>query len=72
MYGASDEIKLCDFGFEVTKLECGKEEIGGDMFSAPEGKFGEKCDVWSLGCLLYYILTGQIPPFGEGSEESNS
>ncbi len=38
-------------------------------YAAPEYQGGEAtplCDVYSLGCVFYFLLTG-VPPFGEGS-----
>ena len=32
-----------------------------------EGNFDEKCDVWSIGCIVYTMLTG-VPPFNARSD----
>jgi calcium-dependent protein kinase len=47
--------------------------IGTAYYIAPEvlnekGKYTEKCDIWSLGVILYMLLTG-IPPFNGRTEE---
>merc|ERR1719230_560989 len=42
----------------------GKIVGGTPVTMAPEvwkGDFGPKCDVWSLGCILYELLTGRFP-----------
>eukprot|EP00928_Gymnodinium_smaydae_P034892 TRINITY_DN2463_c0_g1_i1.p1 TRINITY_DN2463_c0_g1~~TRINITY_DN2463_c0_g1_i1.p1 ORF type:complete len:747 (-),score=143.30 TRINITY_DN2463_c0_g1_i1:53-2293(-) len=42
----------------------GREVGGTPLTMAPEvweGSFGPKCDVWSVGCVLFELLTGQMP-----------
>jgi calcium-dependent protein kinase len=39
---------------------------------APEvnkGKYGMKCDVWSLGIMLFVMLTGSFPFKGDTEED---
>ncbi|OIW22612.1 kinase-like protein [Coniochaeta ligniaria NRRL 30616] len=64
-----ENVKLCDFGF--TREYEGKANhlqtfCGTICYSAPEmlkgEKYaGEKVDVWSLGVILYALLTGELP-----------
>jgi len=65
----NESVKLCDFGF--TREYEGKAAhlqtfCGTICYSAPEmlrgEKYaGEKVDVWSLGIILYALLTGELP-----------
>ncbi|KAL9103621.1 MAG: hypothetical protein Q9163_001348 [Psora crenata] len=62
-------VKLCDFGFTREydgSLSYLQTFCGTVCYSAPEmlrgEKYaGEKVDVWSLGIILYALLTGQLP-----------
>lgn len=64
-----ENVKLCDFGF--TREYEGRSSYlqtfcGTVCYSAPEmlkgEKYaGEKVDVWSLGIILYALLTGELP-----------
>lgn len=47
-----------------------KETVGSAYYVAPEiliGEYNEKCDIWSIGVILFIMLAGR-PPF-EGSNE---
>lgn len=61
-------IKIIDFGlskyFEKGMRRM-NEKQGTCYYMAPEvlkGFYSEKCDLWSVGCLLYILLIG-VPPF---------
>ncbi|GAA2109581.1 serine/threonine-protein kinase [Streptomyces synnematoformans] len=66
-------VKILDFGLvkplaaDATRLTVTGEEMGTAAYSAPEVLTGEheadvRSDLYSLGCLLYQLLTG-APPF---------
>lgn len=64
-----DNVKLCDFGF-TREYEGTARHLqtfcGTTCYAAPEmlkaEKYaGEKVDVWSLGVILYALLTGELP-----------
>jgi hypothetical protein len=69
------EVKLVDFGLSkmIGPSEACKEPFGTIGYAAPEILKGEPydkaIDIWSLGIVLYIMLTGQMP-FDERSEEA--
>ena len=75
MVGEDGQIKLIDFGLSrlnQTKTTKMKDLVGTPYYVAPEvlkGKYVSKCDMWSLGVLLYIMLSGYIPFNGDNSEE---
>ena len=61
-------IKVADFGLSRVFSAENKvmtSVVGTTFYMSPEvinGKYNEKCDVWSAGCILYIMLCGR-PPF---------
>ena len=53
------EVKITDYGLARVKNECRQRSVSN--FMAPEiffqNLYGEKCDLWSLGCVIYYLHT---------------
>lgn len=61
------DVKIIDFGLAAeTNDSFGMlwTDVGTSYFKAPEiyeGSYGKKCDVWSLGVILYMLLSGWYP-----------
>ena len=67
-------VKLIDFGtakiFEIGNMQKGL--VGSSYYIAPEvirGKYDESCDIWSIGVIMYIMLTG-VPPFYGNDDDS--
>ena len=68
---ATKELKLVDFGLS-NKFGRGFEQlhskVGTIYYVAPEvlmGNYDAKCDMWSLGVLLFTMLSGNLPFYDE-------
>ena len=68
------QVKLIDFG-TAKIFEKGQQEnkyVGSSYYMAPEiikRQYNEKCDLWSIGVILYILLTGRPPFDGNDDEE---
>ena len=68
-------LKLIDFGSSV-EFDKGKEVLktvnGTSYYIAPEvlkKNYDERCDVWSVGVMLYILLSGKPPFDGKNDNE---
>eukprot|EP00931_Biecheleriopsis_adriatica_P064183 TRINITY_DN39006_c0_g1_i1.p1 TRINITY_DN39006_c0_g1~~TRINITY_DN39006_c0_g1_i1.p1 ORF type:complete len:607 (+),score=125.64 TRINITY_DN39006_c0_g1_i1:29-1822(+) len=73
----SNDVKLSDFGLSTTfrtKVPL-TQRCGTPSHMAPEvfnKNYTKQCDVWSCGCMLYWLLSQQLP-FGKvGLSEENA
>ena len=67
-------IKICDFGLSALKNNTDKLHtiLGTPYYMAPEvlkGDYNEKCDIWSIGAITYYLITGTEPFKGNTSNQ---
>jgi tRNA A-37 threonylcarbamoyl transferase component Bud32 len=74
----SGRCKVCDFGLALFEIEATSAEnktrcVGTPYFIAPEVAVGkgatEQSDIYSLGCTLWYLLTGRQPYSGTSARE---
>jgi calcium-dependent protein kinase len=70
---ANSEVKLVDFGMAVKFSEDPMHTVvGTPYYLAPEvclGNYGKECDVWSLGVVMFFLLTGRQPFKGKNMSE---
>ncbi|MCS6797816.1 MAG: protein kinase [Myxococcota bacterium] len=76
--GAEEIVKVCDFGIAKIQEQEGGSAItvrgfvcGTPEFMAPEQARGEeldrRADIYAAGCLLYQLLTGEMPFVAESA-----
>ncbi|CAI9770469.1 unnamed protein product [Fraxinus pennsylvanica] len=78
LFDSAGRLKLADFGFAewfgVSDEGLMTGVVGTPYYVAPEvlmgGEYNEKVDVWSAGVILYIMLSGVPPFYGEGPAET--
>lgn len=70
----NNQIKVIDFGasqkFDPTKKM--NQIYGTAYYIAPEilkSEYNERCDIWSVGVILYILLSGKPPFYGDDDKE---
>jgi calcium-dependent protein kinase len=72
---SNQQVKIIDFGTarKFTKGKKLRQVIGTPFYMAPEifndKKYNEKADIWSIGIVMYILLTGKAPYFGNEDEK---
>lgn len=70
----ADNIKLIDFGLskKLSENEIMHNPNGTAYYIAPEvlnGEYDQKCDIWSIGVVLYILMCGRPPFKGKSNPE---
>ena len=73
MITESETLKLIDFGLSKTSKNSNLHQVAGTPFyMAPEvvegHAYGTKADMWSIGVLLYIMMSGYLPFNGKTTE----
>ena len=57
-------VRLIDFGLSKQSNKQQKTMAGTPLYMSPEllnGKYGPGADMWSLGVILYTLVSGKLP-----------
>jgi len=66
-------LKLIDFGLSIQQnAKKEKRRVGTPYYMAPEmifGNFVKASDIWSIGVIMYIMVTGKQPFWGKNKDE---
>jgi calcium-dependent protein kinase len=65
--GDYQTLKLIDFGLSAHVVAKNRKSVGTPFYMAPEiidGNYSYKTDIWSVGVILYVLMTGRFPFYG--------
>ena len=70
----NNPVKIIDFGFGrfISPKKKLSSEVGTALYVAPEvlqHDYNEKCDIWSIGVILFFIIAGKPPFYGKNNAE---
>ena len=73
-----ESVKICDFGIstevDYRKTLLVRSIAGTKAYMSPEvllqKKYGYDCDIWSLGCIVYTLVSGMHPYFTKEKNKS--
>ena len=78
----SEKLKIYNYGLKLTDFGCSKmftktkntfhDVVGTLVYCAPEvlqSNYNEQCDIWSCGVIMYLLLSGKFPFWGENEDE---
>ena len=69
-----NRVKIIDFGFSVKsdkKLSfcCGTPHYMSPELALKKDHYGAPTDIWALGVMLFIMLTGRLPFFGDFEDD---
>lgn len=67
-------LKLIDFGLaQICNQQLMSSRVGSICYISPEvlnGSYTQSCDIWSLGVVLFLMLSGKFPFYGRSADET--